>query len=81
MQRWKKLRLRISHFYFLRNHKKLSFNIPKSTLINFCLNIFFAYIVSLNLPGISFDNYFIKIGTACLSFVMYILFLEDDLLL
>ena len=36
------------------NHKKLSSNISKSTLINFCLNIFFTYIVSLS--GISFHN-------------------------
>ena len=68
------------------NHKKLSSNISKSTLINFLLpvNIFFTYIVSLS--GISFHNLAPKIGTACLSFsrlnfVMNILFLEDDLVL
>ena len=59
------------------NHKKLSFNISKSTLVNFHLNIFFTYIVSLS--GISFHNLTPKIGMACLSFsrlnfVMNILF-------
>ena len=38
------------------NHKKLSFNISKSTLINFRRNIFFTYIVSLS--GISFHNFY-----------------------
>ena len=66
------------------NLEKLSSNISKSTLINFRLNIFFTYIVSLS--GISFHNLAPKIGTACLSFsrlnfVMNILFLEDDLVL
>ena len=38
------------------NHKKLSFNISKSTLINFHVNIFSTYIVSLS--GISFHNFY-----------------------
>ena len=64
------------------NH--LSFRISKSTLINFRLNTFFG--ISLILPGISFHNLALKIGTACLSFsrlnfLRYILFLEDDLVL
>ena len=63
------------------NHKKLSFNISKSTLINFRQNIFLR---TLYLLVVSHSIIFIKIGTACLSFsrlnfLMYILYLEDDL--
>ena len=70
------------------NHKKLSFNISKSTLINFCGNFFFTYDVSLR--GISFHNFYknwdslsYNTHTRCsfsrLNFLMYILYLEDDL--
>ena len=90
MQWWKKLRLRISQFYFLRYHgfikviiKKLSFNISKSTLIIFAETFFLN---TLYLSVVSHFIIFIKIGTACrsfsrLNFVMYVLFLEDDLVL
>ena len=47
------------------NHKKLSFNISKSTLINFRWNIFLH---TLYLLVVSHSIIFIKIGTACLSF-------------
>ena len=62
----------------------MSFNIPKSTLINFRLNTFLD--ISLILPGISFHNLAPKIGTACLSFsrlnfLTDILFFEDHLVL
>ena len=47
------------------NHKKLSFNISKSTLINFHWNIFLD---TFYLSVVSHSIIFIKIGTACLSF-------------
>ena len=57
------------------NHKDLSFNISKSTLINFAQTFF---VQTLFLSVASHSIIFIKIGMACLSFsrlnfLMYIL--------
>ena len=72
MQRWKKLRLRILQFYFLRYHGFIKVIIKNYFLIffqrahwlMFAENFFFLYTCALYLPVVSHSIIFIKIGTA-----------------